>query len=273
MSALGGTFTAARASSHLGWPRSLRSLSYWVYRYKRIWRGSITTSFLYPVLYLAALGVGLGSLVDHHVHTVSGVGYLEFLAPGLLASTAMQVGANEAMYPVMDAIKWGRMYLAMLATPLTVRDVLRGHLAWITVHLVTVCAIYLAIMEAFGTLRSGLAVLAIPAGVLSGLAFVAPIMAFAGAQENDRGFSALYRFGLIPLFLFSGTFFPVSQLPRWLQFVAWATPLYHGVALCRGLTLGDLGVVAAVVHTAYLGVVVGIGYWLATRSYAKRLVI
>ena len=176
------------------------------------------------MLYLSALGVGLGSLVDHHVHTVSGVGYLEFLAPGLLASTAMQVGANEAMYPVMDAIKWGRTYLAMLATPLTARDVLRGHLGWIAFRLVTVCAIYLAIMEAFGTLRSGLAVLAIPAGVLSGLAFVAPIMAFAGAQQNDRGFSALYRFGLIPLFLFSGTFFPVTQLPRWLQFVAWVTP-------------------------------------------------
>jgi len=114
-----------------------------------------------------------------------------------------------------------------------VRDVLRGHLAWITFRLVTVCAIYLAIMEAFGTLRSGLAVLAIPAGVLAGLAFVAPIMAFAGAQQNDRGFSALYRFGLIPLFLFSGTFFPISQLPRWLQFVAWATPLYHAWRCAR----------------------------------------
>jgi lipooligosaccharide transport system permease protein len=274
VSVLGGTVTAvARAPSRLGWPRSLRSLAYWAYRYKRTWRGSMTTSFLYPVIYLAALGVGLGSLVNHHVHSVSGVGYLEFLAPGLLASTAMQVGADEAMYPVMDAIKWGRTYLAMLATPLTVRDVLRGHLAWITFRLVTVCAIYLAIMEAFGTLRSGLAVLAIPAGVLAGLAFVAPIMAFAGAQQNDRGFSALYRFGLIPLFLFSGTFFPISQLPRWLQFVAWATPLYHGVALCRGLALGGLGVGPAVVHTAYLVVVVGIGYWLATRSYAKRLVI
>jgi lipooligosaccharide transport system permease protein len=151
--------------------------------------------------------------------------------------------------------------------------VLRGHLGWIAFRLVTVCTIYLAIMEAFDTLRSGLAVLAIPAGVLSGLAFVAPIMAFAGAQQNDRGFSALYRFGLIPLFLFSGTFFPITQLPRWLQFVAWVTPLYHGVALCRGLALGDLGVGPALVHTAYLAVVVGVGYWLATRSYAKRLVI
>ncbi len=256
----------------VGAPRWLRSLAYWAYQYKRTWRGSVTTSFLYPVLYLAALGVGLGSLVDHHAHAVSGVSYLDFLAPGLLAATAMQVGANEAMYPVMDAIKWGRTYLAMLATPLTTKDVLRGHLAWILFRLLTVCAIYLAIMEGFGTLRSGFAALAIPAGVLTGFAFVAPITAFAATQESDRGFSTLYRLGLIPLFLFSGTFFPVTQLPRWLQFLAYATPLYHGVALCRGLVLGDLGLAAGAVHVGYLAVVAGIGYLLAARSYRNRLV-
>jgi lipooligosaccharide transport system permease protein len=251
----------------------LRSLAYWAYQYKRTWRGSLTTSFLYPVLYLAALGVGLGSLVDQHAHAVSGVSYLDFLAPGLLAATAMQVGANESMYPVMDAIKWGRTYFAMLATPLTVKDVVRGHLGWIVIRLITVCAIYVAIMEAFGTLHSRFAVLAIPSGVLTGLAFVVPITAFAAIQESDRGFSALYRFGLIPLFLFSGTFFPVTQLPRWLQFIAYATPLYHGVALCRGVVLGDLGLVAGVVHVAYLVVLVAIGYVLAVRSYRKRLVL
>ncbi len=265
--------SAADGEPRAGAPRWLRSLAYWAYQYKRTWRGSVTTSFLYPVLYLAALGVGLGSLVDQHVHTVSGVNYLDFLAPGLLAATAMQVGANEAMYPVMDAIKWGRTYFAMLATPLTVKDVVRGHLAWIAFRLITVCVIYLAIMGAFGTLRSGLAVLAIPAGVLTGLAFVVPITAFAAAQESDRGFSALYRFGLIPLFLFSGTFFPLSQLPRWLQFVAYATPLYHGVALCRGFVLGDLGWIAGAVHAAYLVALVGIGYALAVRSYRRRLVL
>ncbi|HXZ82154.1 MAG TPA: ABC transporter permease [Acidimicrobiales bacterium] len=263
----------AAREPRVGAPRWLRSLAYWSYQYKKTWRGSVTTSFLYPVLYLAALGVGLGSLVDHHAHAVSGVSYLDFLAPGLLASTAMQVGANEAMYPVMDAIKWGRAYLAMLATPLTVKDVVRGHLAWIAFRLLTVCAIYLAIMGAFGTLRSGLAVLAIPAGVLTGLAFVVPIAAFAAAQESDRGFSTLYRFGLIPLFLFSGTFFPVAQLPRWLQFVAYATPLYHGVALCRGFVIGDLGWAAGMVHASYLVALAVAGYLVALRSYRKRLVV
>ena len=244
-------------------------MRYWMYQYKRTWRGSITTSFLYPVLYLAAMGLGLGSLVKH---PVGGVRYLDFLAPGLLASTAMQIGGNEAMYPVMAAIKWLRTYFAMLATPLTVIDVLVGHLAWIALRLVMVTSIYLLIMAAFGTVHSALAILALPVGVLTGLAFAAPIAAFAAAQQNDTGFTTIYRFGLIPLFLFSGTFFPIDQLPGWLQPIAEATPLYHGVALCRGLVLGHVGVAAAGAHLAYLIVLVVVGFVLATGTYRRRLV-
>jgi lipooligosaccharide transport system permease protein len=244
-------------------------MRYWMYQYKRTWRGSITTSFLYPVLYLAAMGLGLGSLIKHDV---DGVRYLDFVAPGLLASTAMQIGGNESMYPVMAAIKWLRTYFAMLATPLTVLDVLVGHLAWIAVRLLMVTSIYLAIMAAFGTVHSALAVLAIPVGVLTGLAFAAPIAAFAAAQQNDTGFSTIYRFGLIPLFLFSGTFFPITQLPGWLQPIAEATPLYHGVALCRGLVLGHPGATAAGAHLAYLVVLTVVGFVLAQRSYRRRLV-
>src|SRR6202043_528667 len=211
-----------------GAPPWLRAMRYWTYQYKRTWRGSVTTRFLYPVLYLAAMGLRVGSLVNHHAHHVGGVRYVDFLAPGMLAATAMQIGGNEAMYPVMAAIKWLRTYFAMLATPLTVIDVLVGHLAWIALRLVMVTSIYLLIMAAFGTVHSALAILALPVGVLTGLAFAAPIAAFAAAQQNDTGFTTIYRFGLIPLFLFSGTFFPIDQLPGWLQPIAEATPLYHG---------------------------------------------
>jgi lipooligosaccharide transport system permease protein len=253
-------------------PPWARSLSYWLYQYKRTWRGSVTTSFLYPVLYLSAIGVGLGSLVNHHAHTVGGVRYIDFLAPGLMAATAMQIGGNEAMYPVMGAIKWMRTYFAMLATPLGVVDVLVGHLAWIALRLTLVTTIYLGIMALFGTVHSPFAVLAIPAGVLTGCAFSAPIAAFAATQVNDAGFSALYRFGLIPLFLFSGTFFPITQLPRWLQFVAEATPLYHGVALCRALTLGHLQAGPDIAHALYLVALTALGFALARRSFRRRLV-
>lgn len=254
-------------------PPSLRALRYWAYQYKRTWRGSITTSFLYPILYLAAMGVGLGSLVNRHSHQVQHVSYLVFLAPGLLASTAMQIGGNEATYPVMAAIKWMRTYLAMLATPLRIVDILLGHLGWIVVRVATVSAIYVAVMAAFGTVRSPFVLVALFAAILTGLAFAAPIAAFAATQETDTAFSTIYRMVLMPLFLFSGTFFPVSQLPRWLEDVAYATPLYHGVALCRDLTLGPTHLLVDIVHGVYLVVLAGAGFAAALVTYRRRLVV
>jgi len=252
---------------------ALRAMGYFAYQYKRTWRSSITTSFLYPILYLAAMGVGLGSLVDKHSHTVDGVSYLIFLAPGLLAGTAMQIGGNEAMYPIMGAIKWMKTYFAMLATPLRVVDVLRGQLGWIAVRLAIVSSIYLGVMAVFGAVKSWYGILALPAAIMTGMAFAAPIAAYSARQERDVGFTTLYRFGLIPLFLFSGTFFPVRQLPVWLRPIAYATPLYHGVFLCRGLVLGNLSLWPAVGSAVYLVALVGIGYWLAGISFKKRLIV
>jgi lipooligosaccharide transport system permease protein len=250
----------------------LRAAGYWAYQYRRTWRSSVVTSFLIPVLYLAAMGIALGSLIDKHAHGVDGVTYVAYLAPGLLAGTCMQIGTNDATYPVMGGIKWMRTYFAQLASPLEVYDVLLGHLAWIAARLAIVVSIYLAVMAAFGVVYSPWAVAALPAAVLTGLAFAAPVSAFAATQDKDTSFSTLYRFAIIPMFLFSGTFFPISQLPAWLQAVAYVTPLYHGVALCRDLTLGqvswaDLG------HLAYLGGLAFIGYLAGRRTFARRLVV
>jgi lipooligosaccharide transport system permease protein len=253
-------------------PPSVRALSTFAYQYKRTWRGSLATSFLYPVFYLAAMGLGLGSLVDRH-HRLDGVGYVAFIAPGLLAATAMQIAVSESTYPVMAAIKWVKTYFAMLASPLRVGDVLLGHATWIALRLVMVSAIFLGVLAAFGTVPSPLAVLALPAAVLTGMAFAVPMMAFSALQENDTGFTAIYRFGVVPLFLFSGTFFPTSQLPGWLQALASATPLYHGVALCRGLVLGSgLSAAAVVEHVGYLAVMTLLGCVAARRAYRRRLV-
>lgn len=253
-------------------PMWLRAARYWGYQYRRTWRSSVVTSFLIPVLYLAAMGVALGSLINKHSHGVDGVTYVAFLAPGLLAGTCMQIGTNDATYPVMGAIKWMRTYLAQLAGPLDVYDVLLGHLAWIAARLAIVVSIYLAVMAAFGIVYSPWALLALPAGVLTGIAFAAPVAAFAATQDKDSAFSTLYRFAIIPMFLFSGTFFPISQLPTWLQAVAYVTPLYHGVTLCRDLTLGQVGW-ADLGHVAYLGACVAVGYAAARRTFARRLVV
>lgn len=256
-----------------GRPLWVRSFAYWAYQYKRTWRSSLTTSFLEPTLYLASMGIGLGTLIDHHVHQVGGVSYLEFVGPGLLAAAVMQVGTTMSTWPIMGAIKWQRTYWAMLATPLRVIDVLVGHLAWMAARLTIVSGIFLGILAAFGLVHTPEAALALPAGVLTGLAFCMPITAYAATQEKETGFSTLYRFVVVPLFLFSGTFFPITELPGWLQPVAYATPLYHGVALCRALVLGDPTLGSSLEHLAYLVALAGVGLLVATVTYKKRLVV
>jgi lipooligosaccharide transport system permease protein len=254
-------------------PMWLRAAAYWGYQYKRTWKSSIATSFLIPILYLAAMGIALGSLIDKHSHGVGGVSYLAYLAPGLLAGTSMQIGTNDMMYPVLGAIKWMRTYLAMLAGPLSVYDVLIGHLAWVATRIAIVVSIYLAVMAAFGTIFSFWAILALPVAVLTGMAFGAPMAAFAATLDKDSGFSTLYRFVIIPLFLFSGIFFPISQLPLVLQVVAYVSPLFHGVSLCRDLTLGTVHLWPDLGHAAYLCLWVGVGYAVGRHTFAKRLVV
>jgi lipooligosaccharide transport system permease protein len=177
------------------------------------------------------------------------------------------------MYPVMAAIKWIRTYYAMLATPLRVIDVLVGHFAWVTVRLTLTAVTYLGVMAAFGTVHSPLAIAAVPVAILTGLSFSGIISAFAATQENDQGFATISRMGLIPLFLLSATFFPLSQLPGWMHPVAYATPLFHGVDLCRMLVLGRVDWVSAGSDLAYLVALTGFGVLVARRLFAKRLVV
>jgi lipooligosaccharide transport system permease protein len=256
-------------------PPALRSLEYWAYQYKRTWRGTLVSSVLSPVLYLAAMGVGLGSLVDKSGragHHLGGIHYLPFLAPGLLAAAAMQTAATESSWPVLGAIKWIRTYHAMLATPLRVWDVLTGHLAWMALRLTTTVTVFLCVIALFGATTSWTAVLTVPAGVLTGLAFAAPIAAFAATQENETYFNAIFRFMVIPMFLFSGTFFPVSQLPVVLRAIAYATPLWHGVDLCRTLALGRAPLGRSVLHVAYLLAWVVAGVIAGASAFRRRLV-
>jgi lipooligosaccharide transport system permease protein len=256
-------------------PRWVPAFEYWLLQYRRTWRGSVLSSFVYPTLYLASMGLGLGGLVNHHLGTapsrLGGVAYLVFVAPGVLSASAMQIGINEAAYPVMGAIRWQRTYLAMMASPLRVRDIAIGHLAWMVTRLVGTCAIFVGIAWTFGALRSPQAVIEIPAAVLTGMAFALPMAAFAARSERDDGFSTVNRLVIVPLFLFSGTFFPIAQLPRALQVIAELTPLYHGVSLCRACATGHVGSIANLGHVAYLVAMIAIGWHFVQRNYTKRL--
>jgi lipooligosaccharide transport system permease protein len=236
-------------------------------------RGILFLSLVSPLFYLAAMGLGLGGLVRGSHHAVGGVSYLDFLAPGLLATTAMQVAAAESTYPIMARLQWNRIYEAVLNTPLRVGDVLLGELLWQAMRLTGVAAVFMAVAAAFGAVRTPAALLAIPVATLTGLAFTTPIVAFTATQRMDNGFNILNRFIVVPLFLLGGAFFPLTQLPRILQGLAWATPLSHGVALCRDLVLGHAGVPSAAAHLAVLCAYVGLGVALARITLWRRLVV
>jgi lipooligosaccharide transport system permease protein len=256
------------------WAMAMRAFRFWLVNYRRTWRGTMYSSVLNPVLYLGAMGLGLGSLVDkHHSASLGGVSYIAFLAPGLLAAAGMQTAMNESTYPVMASVKWLKTYQAAAATPLRPGDLFRGHLMFTTMRLVMNSTIFLAIMAAFGAVRSPWALAAVPVAVLTGLAFAAPIDAYAVTREKDQGFAALFRFGMIPMFLFSGTFFPITQLPAWIRPLAYITPLWHGVALCRALSLGTAGLWSAVGHLAYLAALTLIGLVAGFRTYRWRLYV
>ena len=241
--------------------------------YRRTWRGSIFFSFLQPLLFLTAMGLGIGALLDAgSTAALGGVPYLHFLAPGLLAAACMQTGIFECSWPILSKIRWGRNYEAMLATPLDVDDLIIGELGWMAIRLGTIAGAFLLIITAFGIATSPLAVLALPAAVLTGLAFAAAMIAFTARQKNDGGFNVIFRFVNTPLFLFSGVFFPVDRLPQAVQWIAQITPLYHGAELVRGLTLGRIGIAEAAVHVAYLVVFFVIAALLARWSLHRRLV-
>jgi lipooligosaccharide transport system permease protein len=219
---------------------ALRVFEYSAVSYRRVWRGTLFSTFLSPVLFLTAMGLGLGTFVDQSGSgALGGFSYAAYLAPGLLAGQAMQTAGFESTWPVLASIIWDRTYIGMLATPITVPGIVFGQLLWVTFRLALVSTVFFFVMVVFGLVYSPLGVLSIPVAVLTGLAFAAPIAAFSATQKNEQGFTALFRFGLTPMFLFSGTFFPIERLPAPLQVVAEALPLHHGVALARHLCLGD----------------------------------
>jgi len=252
---------------------AVRPLEFYVAQYRRVWRGTAISSVVTPVIFLLAFGFGLGELVDRSTTLPDGITYLEFVAPGLLAATAMQLASFEASWPVLSAIKWSRQYHAMLATPLRIGDVLLGHQAFIAGRMLMTATVYLAAIAAFGAVNSPLGVLAIPVTVLVGIAFAAPIAAWAAYTENEASFVAIFRFLILPMFLFSGTFVPLETLPEGLQIVAYVLPLWHGVDLCRQLTLGDVDASSAAIHLGYLFAFTAAGLAAAYYSYRRRLVV
>jgi len=235
------------------------------------WRTATAAAVLIPLAFLAAMGLGLGTLVDRGDADLAGGSYLAYLAPGLLAATAMQTGVGESSWPVRLGVKWQKTYLATLATPVSTGDLVLGQLLWVALRLLVVALALAAGMVAFGATGVAGAARAVAPAVLTGMAFAAPMAAWAVLMAKDTTIVAIIRFGVTPLFLFSGAFFPVSQLPRTLEALAVVTPLWHGVELTRSAALSVPPTLPAVLHVAYLAAWVLVGTLVARWAFARQL--
>jgi lipooligosaccharide transport system permease protein len=237
--------------------------------YRRTWRGSVLSSFLLPVLFLLAMGLTVGGYVDRG--GALGVRYLDFIAPGLLASTALQVAVGESSYPVFDGFSWTRTYHSIRATPVRITDMVVGHLAYVLLRVGVSAAAFLIVMVAFGAVHSAWAPAAVPIALLVGLATAAPVFAFSATIRTDGMFAVLFRFAVIPMTLFAGVFFPVGSLPVAARLLAYISPLWHGVELTRAATLGTATAWGVWVHLGFLVVWSAAGCLLAIHRFTRRL--
>jgi lipooligosaccharide transport system permease protein len=236
---------------------------------RRTWRGNVFSSLLLPVLFLLGMGVSVGNYVDRS--GALGVPYLDYIAPGLLASTAVQIAVGESMWPILGAFEWQRTYHAMRATPLDSAEILGGEYGYLVVRVGLPATSFLVVMTLFGVVHSWWALTVVPLAVLLGAAMSGVILAYSASIKSDNMFALLYRFAIIPMTLFAGVFFPVASMPAAARWVAYLSPLWHGVELCRYATLGWPSTLPVVGHLAYLAVWIIGGYSLARWRYARRL--
>ena len=191
-----------------------------------------------PFMYLFALGVGLATLVDRH-NGLAGTSYLVFVAPALIASAAVTAAVEECTYPILLGFKWNPIFFGMNAAPISGAQIVNGIFIAVLARLLPTTLIYYLVMLVFGAVPSPLGVLDIPIAVLTGMAFGLVIASYMATVEQDVGQPAfIQRFIVIPLFLFSGTFFPLSQMPIFLQWIGWISPLWHGTELGRVVSYG-----------------------------------
>lgn len=251
---------------------ALQATSIYFVRLRRSGQSALLLAAFNPLFVLAAMGIGLGSLIDENqASSLEGVDYLTFIAPALMAAFAMQSAAGNSLWPVLGGIKWEGTYVAQVSTPLRPTDVLHGQLAYTAADIGIRIVMTFVAMVVFGAVESWWGVLTMPSALLTGMVYAAVITAFSSTQQTDTAFPLIMRLGVIPSYLFSGTFFPVSQLPDALQWLAKATPLWHGVDLCRSLSLGEATVVGSLVHVAYLSVCLALAVAWGRRTFTRRL--
>jgi lipooligosaccharide transport system permease protein len=236
------------------------------------WHVSFVVPLLEPVLYVAAFGVGFRLLIPAVQYQGQTVSYVMFMAPALLATSIMYNAFFENTYASFIRMYYQKTYDAIMATPLSIEEVIAGEMVWGATKSLMAAAIVLTVLSAFGLVRypDGLAV--IPLALLGGLGFGALAMVFTGLVKNIDMFNLPVFLCLTPMFLFSGTFFPIDTLPRWAQMVAWTLPLTHLVALARAMTFGMLSLHDVLVSGGYLLGFTALFFPLALAAMRRRLI-
>ncbi len=222
------------------------------------------TGMLEPVLYLLSIGVGVGGLVgDFRLGDGRAVSYVEFVAPAMLAASAMNGALFDATYNIFFRMKYAKLYDAILATPLRPGDIARGEITWALLRGATYSAVFIVVMVVMGLVQSWWMLLALPATLLIGFAFAGAGMALTTWMRSWQDFEFV-SLAIMPMFLFSATFYPLATYPDAVQEIVRWTPLYQGVVLCRGMSLGSMGwdSVSAVVYLGALGLA---GVYVASR--------
>lgn len=237
------------------------------------WSAIVAFGLGNPILYLASIGIGIGSLIDSNSGGIDGVTYLVFLAPALLASAAIQTVMDEVMFPTLEGFVWGKVFFSMNATALTGKQIARGVMIAAMLRSVFTVLVYWLVLVLFGAVevQSGLAVMA--AAVFCGWGMGAVMLAIAARVKQDDGFFAIFgRFVITPMFMFSGTYYPLSSLPDVLQWVGWISPLWHATDIGRVLMYGrEISPMLMAVHFAYLLLLGLAGTYFAERQYTRRL--
>lgn len=228
-----------------------------------------------PLLYMIAMGIGLGALVSAGAGGVDGVDYLTFVAPALLISTVVMSVSGEMTYPIMSGFKWQRLYYGPVASALSPAQIALGHLLAVVIRFIVQSLIFWAVMLVFDAAPRGWlsSLLVVPIAVLTATAFGAPLQAYA-ATLKDEGFqfSFIQRFVVMPMFLFAGTFFPLTVMPTYLQWIGWISPVWHGTELARVVTYGaQMSPLMMAVHLGFLAACTLAGVLVGVRVYDRRL--
>ncbi|MDM7830166.1 ABC transporter permease [Cellulomonas edaphi] len=229
-----------------------------------------------PLVYLLGIGLGLAAFIDQPVASgpAGPVDYVWFVAPALLVAAAVGVATEEFTYVVMAGFRWRRIFWGMNASPVSPEQICSGLVLSVAARMLFTTAVYYALVVAFGAVGNPWAGLAMPfVGLLAGLAFGLPLLAYSATLTEDGGqFAVVQRFIFTPLFLFSGTFYPLDSVPVGLQWIGWISPLWHASELGRQLSYGSTpGGWPWVAHLAVLLVMAGVGWVLARRTFVRRL--